>query len=276
MREAAYRAAWLREEKAAHITGWNFAHIEGRYEQSPMPWDYRQIVMQYLRPDMHILDYDTGGGEFLLSLGHPPERTAATEGFGPNVRLCRARLTPLGIDFRACSTPERIPFADASFDLMLNRHGGFDARECHRLLRAGGVLITEQVGGDNDRDLIEWVLPGADRPFAHLNLREQRGAFERAGFQILRAQEAYRPVRFYDVGAFVWFARVIEWEFPGFGVDACFDRLCEMQKAVEARGNLEGTVHRYLIVAKKEAGGKRPADVQTGGFPTPERDEVES
>ena len=36
---------------------------------------------------MRLLDMDTGGGEFLLSLGHPFERTAATEGYPPNVEL---------------------------------------------------------------------------------------------------------------------------------------------------------------------------------------------
>ena len=74
---------------------------------------------------MKLLDYDTGGGEFLLTLGHPYENTAATEGFPPNVALCRAPLTPLGIDLRECSDPACLPFADSSFDIVINRHGDF-------------------------------------------------------------------------------------------------------------------------------------------------------
>ena len=31
---------------------------------------------------MKLLDYDTGGGEFLLTLTHPFENTSATEGMG--------------------------------------------------------------------------------------------------------------------------------------------------------------------------------------------------
>ena len=30
--------------------------------------------------------------------------------------------------------------------------------------------LTEQVGGDNDRDLVERVLPGTEKPFPHMNL----------------------------------------------------------------------------------------------------------
>ena len=121
-----------------------------------------------------------------------------------------------------------------------------------RLLKKGGIFITEQVGGDNDRDLVEMVLPDTEKPFPHLNLREQRQAFADAGFHIIEEAEAYRPIKFYDVGAFVWFAHVIEWEFPGFSVDRCFEQLLNMQEIIKSGKPIEGTIHRYLIVARKE------------------------
>lgn len=246
------KAIWKQEEDAAHIHGWDFSHIHGRYEaEADLPWDYEALVRQYLKDGLDIMDYDTGGGEFLLSLNYPYDKTSATEGYPPNVRLCTEKLLPLGIHFKECCDPANIPFGDRSFDLILNRHGGFDAAEAFRLLRRGGVFLTEQVGGDNDRDLVELVLPGTGKPFPHLTLEEQRKGFEAAGFQIIRAEEAYRPIKFYDVGAFVWFARVIEWEFPGFSVERCFDRLLDMQGVVDRAGALEGTIHRYLLIAQK-------------------------
>ena len=246
------KAIWKQEENAAHIHGWDFSHIYGRYEEeADLPWDYEALVRQHLESGLDIMDYDTGGGEFLLSLHHPYDKTSATEGYPPNVRLCAEKLRPLGINFKECHDPSEIPFEDEAFDLILNRHGAFDAAELFRLLRRGGMFITEQVGGDNDRDLVEMVLPGTDRPFPHLTLEKQRRAFEAAGFQIVRAEEAYRPIKFYDVGAFVWFARIIEWEFPGFSVDSCFERLLKMQDVIDRAGKIEGTIHRYLILAKK-------------------------
>ena len=53
------------------------------------------------------------------------------------------------------------------------------------------------------------------------------------------------------MGAFVWFARIIEWEFPGFSVDKCFDRLLQLQEMIEKEGKISGTIHRYMIVARK-------------------------
>lgn len=252
MKRTELKVIWKNEERAAHIHGWDFSHIHGRYEEEmDLPWDYEKIIKQYLKDDMRILDYDTGGGEFLLSLKHPFSSTAATEGYPPNVELCKEKLLPLGIDFKACDNPANIPFEDECFDMIINRHGDFNAKELYRLLKKGGIFITEQVGGDNDRDLVEMVLPDTKKPFPHLNLKEQEKVFEEAGFQIIEKAEAHRPIKFYDVAAFVWFAHIIEWEFPNFSVDRCFEQLLEMQKMIEDSGCVEGTIHRYLIVAKK-------------------------
>ena len=246
------RTAWKSEESCARIQGWDFSHIDGRYEEEQtLPWDYAAIIRVFLKSEMKLLDYDTGGGEFLLSLHHPYENTSATEGYPPNVKLCKERLLPLGIDLRECSDASHIPFADGSFDIIINRHGDFDPIEIKRLLKPGGFFVTQQVGADNDKELVEAVLPGSKLPFPQANLAEQRKAFEEAGFQILKAEEAYRPIYFYDVGAFVWFARIIEWEFPGFSVDRCFNRLLQMQETIDRSGKISGTIHRYLIVANK-------------------------
>lgn len=252
MNQEQLRNIWQQEEQAAHIHGWDFSHIHGKYEEeADLPWNYRALVKSCLNSALDIMDYDTGGGEFLLSLNHPYGKTAATEGYPPNVKLCAEKLLPLGIDFRECRDPSAIPFADESFDLILNRHGSFHTAEAFRLLRRDGMFITEQVGGNNDRDLVELVLPGTEPPFPDLILEKQCKAFEAAGFQIVRAEEAYRPIIFYDVGAFVWFAHIIEWEFPGFSVEQCFDKLLNMQRMLDQDGKIQGTIHRYLIMAKK-------------------------
>ena len=63
------REGWKREEQAAHIHGWDFSHIRGRYEEEQdLPWDYDAIVRARLDREAMLLDYDTGGGEYLLSL----------------------------------------------------------------------------------------------------------------------------------------------------------------------------------------------------------------
>ncbi|WP_199714997.1 class I SAM-dependent methyltransferase [Acutalibacter sp. 1XD8-33] len=247
-----FEEIWKAEERAARIHGWDFSHLDGRYtEETDLPWDFRALIEEYLRPDHRLLDMDTGGGEFLLSLGHPYGLTSATEGYPPNAALCRETLSPLGVDFREADCLEPLPFEDGRFDVVINRHGDFVPEELFRVLRPGGVFLTQQVGSKNDRELVELLLPGEPPPFPENHLEEQRRRFQRAGFVILRGDGAFRPIRFFDVGALVWFARVIPWEFPGFSVERCLPRLEEAQRLLERDGCVEGTIHRYLIVAQK-------------------------
>jgi len=243
---------WKAEERIAYIHGWDFSHISGRYtEQDDLPWDYRRVIGKYLTPDKRLLDIDTGGGEFLLSLNHPHDHTAATENYPPNVDLCRETLLPLGIDFRPGDGNDVLPFPDSSFDLVINRHGDFHPAEIYRVLKPGGIFVTQQVGAENDRELVELLCGDSPLPFPEQYLSVTVRRFRNAGFSILEEAEAFRPIRFYDVGALVWFARIIQWEFPGFSVDTHLDRLLEAQKTLEQTGCLKGTIHRFLLVAQK-------------------------
>lgn len=242
------------EEEIAHIHGWDFSHIEGRHQEiGELPWGYKGEVLKRLTPDMRILDLDTGGGEVLLSLGHPYGLTAATENYPPNVDLCRKRLLPLGIDFKRADVKAALPFDDLSFDMVIDRHGDLNPGEIYRVLKDGGVFITQQVGADNDRALVELLMGenAPDTPFPHQYLQKQVMEFTEAGFTVEEAAEHFRPIRFYDVGALAWFARIIEWEFVGFSVDGCKEGLVAAHKIIEENGFAEGKTHRFFMVCRK-------------------------
>ena len=245
-------SAWKAEEEIAHIHGWVFSHISGRYtEQDDLPWDYRTVIGEYLRPEMIILDIDTGGGEFLLSLNHPFENTAAMENYPSNVALCKEVLLPLGIDFRSGDGKGKLPFGDGSFDMVINRHGDFNAEEIYRVLKPNGLFITQQVGAENDRELVALLCGETEMPFPEQYLALTSRKFRKAEFTILRGEEAFRPIRFFDVGALVWFARIIQWEFPNFSVDTHLEKLLNAQKILEEQGSINGSIHRFLLVAQK-------------------------
>lgn len=88
-------------------------------------------------------------------------------------------------------------------------------------------------------------------PFPKQYLEIIRKEFENTGFTTLEAQEAYGPIRFYDVGALVWFARVIPWEFPKFNVQDCVEQLYRAQEILESQGVVQGRTHRFLLCVRK-------------------------
>ena len=244
-------ASWKAEEQIAHVHGWDFSHVDGRVVEDALPWDYREQILHYLKPEMQILDIDTGGGEFLLSLHHPHRNTSATENYPPNIELCQNTLLPLGIDFRSADGKGNLPFEDERFDLVLNRHGDLNPEEIYRVLKPGGIFITQQVGAENDRELVELLCGHTDLPFPDQYLKIISDQFSQTGFEILDGRECFRPIRFYDVGALVWFARIIEWEFPGFSVERCQDRLLHAQAILDEKGCIKGRIHRILMIARK-------------------------
>lgn len=245
-------AEWLREQEMAQIKGWDFSHISGRYrEEDDLPWDFREIIKKHLKADQRLLDMETGGGEFLLSLQHNPRLTAATEGYAANIKVCEERLLPLGIDFRPADGKDPLPFADNYFDVISNRHGDYNVPEIARTLKKGGLFLTQQVGAENDLELAELLMGRAEIKFPEAYPEQAQKQLTAHGLSILECAEAFRPIVFYDVGALVWFARIIEWEFPGFSVEEYKENLFRAQAILEESGSLKGRIHRYYVVAQK-------------------------
>ena len=245
------RAYWKSEEEMAVMNGWDFSHIEERYSMGELPWDMAEMIHRYMKDTDRLLDIDTGGGEFLLSLGHSPSLTSASEGWKPNVELCQEKLGGMGIDFHEMTDYSAMPFADEQFDIVTDRHGSYDADEIFRVLKHGGVFITQQVGEQNDRELVDMLLPDAKMQYSGNNLAVQSELFRNAGFEIVEQNEVFRPVKFFDTGALVWFAKIIEWEFIDFSVSKCFDRLLEAERIIHEKGSVDGRIHRFCFVAMK-------------------------
>jgi len=240
---------WLDEERKS-FKGWDFSHLNGRWGEEELPWDYKEVIMKYLKPEQKLLDMGTGGGEFLLALGHAYENTAVTEAWEPNVKLCQNTLEPLGICVKQVFEDDQLPFNDNAFDIIINRHESYDVREVKRILKKDGLFITQQVGGKNNELLSKALIPDFKPLYPDLLLRIETEEFITEGFSILLQKEYFPYLRFFDVGAIVFYAKIMEWEFPGFSVENCFERLFELQKKLSKQGYLESFEHRFIIVAQ--------------------------
>jgi len=254
-RDSAALRAWLEAEVARPFSGWDFSALQGRWRESPLPIDYHSTVRVAIPHSATLLDMGTGGGEFLGGLAPLPPVTCATEGYPPNLPIARARLAPLGVTVLpvAEDDPGPLPFADAAFDLIINRHEYYDPREVWRILRPGGRFITQQVGGENYVDLPRVLGAPGNHTFASWHLAVARAELAVVGFTIMRAVEAFPSLYFYDVGALAYYLTAIPWEVPGFTVGRYFPRLQALQRECEEAGKIAIRQHRFLLV------GERPA-----------------
>lgn len=242
---------WKEEEKNA-FKGWDFSHLKNRWVGEELPWNYRDILNSYLNSDYKLLDMGTGGGEVLLSLSHPYNNTSITEIWKPNVKLCKERLEPLGIEVKQVFIDNELPFEDDTFDMIINRHASFDIEEVRRILKPNGIFITQQVGGKNNEILSKALIKDFNSKFPENTLNIRLKEIKKNFFDVLYARESFPFLRFKDIGAIVYFAKIIEWEFPNFSVDSCFQELCELNEEIKVKGYVESIEHRFIIVCRKQ------------------------
>ena len=90
-----------------------------------------------------------------------------------------------------------------------------------------------------------------DFPYSEHYLSVRQREISEQGFEILESGETFQPIKFFDVGALVWFAKIIEWEFPNFSVERHLENLYKVQEIIDKNGKVEGKIHRFYIVAEK-------------------------
>ena len=244
---------WLKEEKR-EFKGWDFTYLNDRWEQENLPWDYRKIVTGNLSPTKKLLDMGTGGGEFLLSLNHPCHLTSVTEKWEPNAVLCKKKLEPSGICVKQIFKEGELPFDDDSFDIIINRHESYNVNAVRRKLKKDGLFITQQVGGKNNNNLSERILKNYKPQEFNFNLSHELMLFTDEGFEVIYSNEYYPYLRFFDIGALVYWAGIIKWEFPGFSVNNCFEQLLELESEKQKNGYIESRQHRFIMVLKNKKG----------------------
>ncbi len=242
------QAQWIREA-AEPFEGWDFSYLKGRFVEDEPPWSYLDLARAAISRASDILDIATGGGEVLAGLAPFPGRATAVEGYVPNLPIARRRLEPLGVWVFEGNTRSGMPFPDAAFDLVLNRHGGFRAKEMHRILKPGGVFLTQQVGGDNLADLT--AVFGAALPYPDNTLDRARDAFVALGCEIRRAEAWRGDVTFADVGAVIYVLKAIPWVVEGFAVERRLGELAALQARLDDGQPLRFTYTRFLIEAVK-------------------------
>lgn len=241
--------AWRREEQQP-FSGWDFSYLTGRMLEEEHPWSYPARAAELMQQSSAVLDMGTGGGERLLELrAYWPKKVAVTEDYPPNLELVTKRLAPLGVRVENVSLTiyDPMPFADGEFDLVLNRHSGFNAGEVARILAPGGTFLTQQVHGLWAQDLL--AVFGAKPQWPEATLYNNADILKAAGLTIVRAEDWSGKLTFTDVGAIAYYLKAVPWLVPGFAVDTHLECLLELQARLERGEGLAFEAGKYLIEA---------------------------
>lgn len=242
--------ALIAEAAGQQLGGWDFSFVEGRVVEEPLPWSYEDRARSLVRAaDAPVLDLGTGGGEFLASLDPFPSGSRATEGHGPNVAIARARLAPLSVEVVEPGPRGELPLPSDHFGVVLDRHEAYAPAEVRRVLAPGGVFATQQVGSDDARELSDLMGgPPPDRS-ADWDLEAAVVDMEATGLRVTATRQVRTVRRFHDVGALVFYLRMVPWQVPGFDVHTHRESLRTAHEWMERGLPLTCTVHRFSVEA---------------------------
>ncbi len=234
-------------ERAGEFSGWSFDDVSSTPLDPGPTWDYEAIARERAQAARRILDLGTGGGEVLQRIVSGLKgQIVATEEWEVNAPVARRGLAPLGGEVVRCSSLA-LPFAGASFDLVLDRHEELDPGEIDRVLSPGGHLVTQQVISDHWPELTEFFPQRQIFP-DHYHLYS--AALESVGMRVNRARQTQR-VAYASLGDVVYMLLIAPWTIPGFDPVRDIDALLALEDACRTSDGIVLTEGYYLIEAEK-------------------------
>jgi SAM-dependent methyltransferase len=244
----------LAEAAAVPLQGWDFSWFDGRATEERPSWGYAGRVAGRLAAAEAALDWQTGGGEVYAYAASRatrlPRLLVAAESWPPNVGVAARSLRPHGGVVVAAADAPGQPFADGAFDLIVSRHPvhtWWD--ETARLLRPGGIFLSQQIGPGTNRELSEAML-GPLPPPDRQHPGQLAAAAAGAGFEVLEVRGERLRVEFFDIAAVAHFLRKVVWTVPGFTIERYRPQLRAVHDEIQRKGSFVSHSTRVLVEAR--------------------------
>lgn len=233
--------------------GWDFSAV--RDECDPVPWSYYEVARRYLSPLHRVLDIGTGGGEQFLALAEyygsgvgidaDPEMVAIAEENTPQAVACRVKF--LAMDAAALEFPAE------SFDVVLNRHAPAYPAEIARVVRPGGVFLTQQVGARNHGNITALFGCGPGGQYATdvgQTVVAWAEAFAVMGWAV-RARAEYDVPYFYkDAASLLFWLRALPMP-EDFALERHWPQVEHILTAFQTPRGIATNLHRELLIVHK-------------------------
>jgi len=239
-------------EGVGEIEGWDFSRV--RAGRGPVPWNYVDIVQQYLKPTDQVLDIGTGGGEIFLSLAAYFGEGVGVDDYPPMLETAQRNQSNLSIDnvrwLRMGA--DDLKFGPEEFDVVLTRHLEVHVAEIVRVLRTGGYFITQMVGKNSSKNFLEafgWT-PDSFGPDWWQPVAELADQFQAQGCHILAQGEYDVPYWFKDMASFMFWMMAVPWP-EDIQLEKHWQNINRILETSTTSRGIETNEHRGLLIVQK-------------------------
>jgi SAM-dependent methyltransferase len=222
--------------------GWDFSAMN-EFRQ-PVPWEYGDVVLRYLRSSDIVLDVGSGAGERLRELALSFDHGLGIDADPEMVRMAREGSAG-NLSFRVCS--ERLETVAEVFDVILNRHAPFDLDAVAAHLRPGGYFITQQVGERN----MACVKPPLGQSPGPPPIRRQ--AIDASGLRLLAFLEYDVEYVVRDIESLVFWLNALDAAHADMAGQPALASATILNQVLAGNVDERGFVtneHRYLAIAQ--------------------------
>ena len=239
-------------DKAGKVNGWDFGDVKVFSEG--VEWDFVQEVKSRCNQTEVLLDIGTGGGENLLKLSPSLLLAIGIDLSNEMFQSAKTNLKNSSVsNVRFIQMPaEALQFPDGLFDVVTSRHAPFSSKEVFRVLKAGGLFMTQQVSESDKSNIKKAFGRGQSLDEKDGTLKERYiHELHEAGFSHVQTFE-YDATEYYERPEDLLFLLKHTPIVPDFGRDQNdFNTLNDFIKTNTTDKGIRTNSKRFLIIAKK-------------------------
>lgn len=141
--------------------GWNFSNINYTVEYLSN-YNYYQEVIKYITPTTKMLDVGCGSAEKTTRFYSLANKIYLTDIEPEMLKKARMNIEKYYGDMpklknkfvlKIADGNQKLNFPDNTFDLVVSRHCGANMNEVYRILKKGGMFISEDISNDDCQEL---------------------------------------------------------------------------------------------------------------------------
>lgn len=150
-------------KQAGKDIGWNFAKINPKVEYLSN-YNYYTEVVKHIKPTAVMLDIGCGSAEKAIRYYSLAKKVYETDLESEMLNKARNNAKKYYENnnkmynkfvFKQMDCKVDYPFPDNHFDLVVSRHCGANIKEVYRILKKGGVFISEDISFNDCQELKE-------------------------------------------------------------------------------------------------------------------------
>lgn len=225
------------------IVGWDFSYM--RDSRQPVPWDYNEVIKQYIQKSDVALDIGTGDGKRFAELSGVLKKGHAVDVDPKMIEVANGLRAP---NMTFSCDDEHLKKVDGTYSIVTNRHAPFDLGAIESKLSQNGYFITQQVGEKNMNNVLTTI---GTRNRKQVITKEM---FSETNLRVLAFLEYDVDYIVDDIESLLFWLNALDVLHAGFDSTIAAEDVNVLNKVL-AEGVLGGKFitneHRYLVIAQK-------------------------